>query len=214
MEYLASRKSKVHHRRSRGHIRARGEDSWAIIIELPRDPQFPQRRQQRWATYHGDREGAEKELTRLLHEADSGKILVKKSEANNQTLQIYLEQWIEDRSASKALPERTLVGYRRNLQTWVYPRIGDTALRDITPDTIQGLIRDLATAPNKKAKDPKKETLSPQTVRRTAWHRLFLIEAKGSRRPFRGITYPGCCRSAKSIHIEMGLGRWYPDITT
>lgn len=56
---------------ARGHLRKRSKDAWSIVIELDRDPDTGKRRQ-KWSTVYGTKRDAEKELTRLLIEADKG----------------------------------------------------------------------------------------------------------------------------------------------
>ncbi len=50
----------------RGHLRKRGKDTWAIVIDLPKDPASGKRHQQ-WHTVHGTRRDAERALSELLH---------------------------------------------------------------------------------------------------------------------------------------------------
>ena len=54
----------------RGHIRQRGKRSWAIVLDLGRDSRG--RRRQHWHTVRGTKKDAERELTKLLHELDTG----------------------------------------------------------------------------------------------------------------------------------------------
>jgi hypothetical protein len=55
----------------KGHLRKRGERSWAIVIELDRDPATGKRRQ-KWHTVQGTRKKAEGELARLLNDVATG----------------------------------------------------------------------------------------------------------------------------------------------
>ena len=55
--------------RRRGGLVDRGEDTWGLVINHI-DPVTGKRRQ-KWHTFHGSRKAAEKELSRLLNEADT-----------------------------------------------------------------------------------------------------------------------------------------------
>lgn len=53
----------------RGHILKRGRESWAVVVDLGRDPMTGKRRQS-WRTVRGTKRDAEALLIRLLHERD------------------------------------------------------------------------------------------------------------------------------------------------
>jgi len=54
-----------------GSIKKRSEGSWTLIISLGKDP-LTGRRRQKWYTVRGNKKAAEAELTRLLHELNTG----------------------------------------------------------------------------------------------------------------------------------------------
>ena len=54
----------------RGHLKQRSPGSWSLVIDMGCDENG--KRQQRWSTVRGTKREAEKELTRLLRELDSG----------------------------------------------------------------------------------------------------------------------------------------------
>ena len=74
----------------KGHIRKRGERSWAIVLELERGPGG--KRRQKWHTVRGTKRDAERELARLLHELNIGSYV----EPSQMTVAEYLERWLED----------------------------------------------------------------------------------------------------------------------
>ena len=51
-----------------GHIRKRGERSWAIIIDLPRGPDGKRRR--KWHSIKGNKKDAQRKRNELLHEIE------------------------------------------------------------------------------------------------------------------------------------------------
>ena len=74
----------------KGHIRQRGEKSWAIVLDLGRDAEG--KRRQKWHTVRGRKKDAERELARLLHEINTGAYV----EPSRMTLSDYLDRWLED----------------------------------------------------------------------------------------------------------------------
>jgi len=55
----------------RGHIRKRGKDSYTIVVNLGTDRETGRRRQQ-WVTVRGTKKDAERRLSELLNQLDSG----------------------------------------------------------------------------------------------------------------------------------------------
>ena len=55
----------------RGHITQRAKGSWSIVLDLGRDPSTGKRRQ-KWVTVRGTKKDAEKKLTELQSQLDSG----------------------------------------------------------------------------------------------------------------------------------------------
>jgi tetrahydrodipicolinate N-succinyltransferase len=75
----------------RGHIRKHRQNSWAIIIDLPRDSDG--KRKQEWITVKGTKKDAEKKLAELLHQVDTGGFV----KANRKTtVAQFLERWLKD----------------------------------------------------------------------------------------------------------------------
>ena len=80
----------------KGHLRKRGERSWAIVIELDRDPVTGKRRQ-KWHTVQGTKKKAEGELARLLNDVATGGYV----EPAKMTVAEYLKKWLEDYAMPK-----------------------------------------------------------------------------------------------------------------
>ncbi|HEV2037044.1 MAG TPA: hypothetical protein VGQ96_00435 [Candidatus Eremiobacteraceae bacterium] len=53
----------------RGHLVQRSPGSWSIVLALGRDADG--KKKQRWITYHGNKRGAMKKLTRELYALDN-----------------------------------------------------------------------------------------------------------------------------------------------
>ncbi|MBE3585410.1 MAG: hypothetical protein IMW94_04460 [Thermoanaerobacter sp.] len=75
----------------RGHIRKRGKSSWAVVVDLPRDPETGKRRR-KWVTVQGDRKDAERVLAKLLSEIYEGGVGTAPARL---TLGEYLDRWLE-----------------------------------------------------------------------------------------------------------------------
>jgi hypothetical protein len=73
----------------RGHIRKRGERSWAVVVELDRDASG--KRRQQWHTVRGTKDDAETKLTALLSDLDKGLYVA----PAKFTVGDYLERWLE-----------------------------------------------------------------------------------------------------------------------
>ena len=54
-----------------GHIRKRSKGSWTVVVPLDRDPVTGKRRQL-WGTVVGSKKDAQRLLTDLLHQRDTG----------------------------------------------------------------------------------------------------------------------------------------------
>lgn len=111
----------------RGHIRKRG-DTYAVVIELPRDP-LTKKRRQRWHSGIRTKREAEATLTRLLRERDTGQAL----DPSTQTLGDYLDGWIAKRRASGRIRQSTAEEYAYLLKCHILPALGGVAVAALTP---------------------------------------------------------------------------------
>ena len=118
----------------RGHIRKRGKNSWFISFRHGRDPITGKpRRVQR--TIRGKKSDAEKELTKLLSEADLGVVPT----SGKITLGEWLDQWLQDVVAHRNQP-RTLHSYASIVRNHLTPQIGNTRLSQLEPGHIERLM--------------------------------------------------------------------------
>ena len=72
----------------RGHIRRRGKNSWAIVIDQGRDTDG--KRRQKWHTVRGTKKHAQGELAAILYQMNTGSYV----EPNKLTVCDYLDQWL------------------------------------------------------------------------------------------------------------------------
>ena len=116
----------------RGHIRKRG-GSWALVVEIGRDPQTGKRRQQ-WRTVHGTKKDAERELRELMQRIETGGF----AKPSRLTVGAFLERWLRDYAASNTAP-RTLEGYRGIVRRYLLPEFGSLEIEQLAPRHIQSL---------------------------------------------------------------------------
>jgi len=127
---------------ARGHIRparsAAGQEgrAWQVVVDTrSTDGQ----RRQHWVTVHGARRDAERELTRLLREADTGHLV-----SVRDTLSEYLDRWLTDWAPHHVAPQ-TIAGYRTHVRR-LQATLGSVPLGKLTALQIERAIADLLKA--------------------------------------------------------------------
>lgn len=115
----------------RGHIRKRGKNSWAIVVDLGRDPQTGKRRQQT-ATVRGTKKDAERELRALLTRLETGAYV----KPTKVTVGEFLRQWLENYVMTNTSP-RTAEGYWVIVKCHLLPNLGAIPLTQLQPSHIQ-----------------------------------------------------------------------------
>lgn len=114
----------------KGHIRPRGKGTWAIVVDLGRDPNG--KRQQKWHTVHGNKKDAERELTRLLHQLHNGDYV----EPSKMTLGEYMQRWLDDYAATN-VSAKTFERYAEIVRIHLIPALGRHQLPKLQPLHIQ-----------------------------------------------------------------------------
>lgn len=132
----------------KGHIRKRGKNSWAVVVDLPRDPETGKRRQ-RWVTVQGTKEDAERELAKLLVEHYSGGLGTAPARL---TLGEYLDSWLK--AIGSEIKPSTAFSYRTFVRLWRDTPLAGAPLIKLTPLEIQ------------KALSIMLQKLSPETVKK------------------------------------------------
>ncbi len=115
----------------KGHIRNRGKNSWAIVLDLDRSPEG--RRRQKWHAVRGTKRDAERELARLLHELNTGAYV----EPARMTVGEYLERWLAD-YAKNNVAAKTFERYAEIVRIHLKPAFGYLRLPKLQPLHIQG----------------------------------------------------------------------------
>ncbi len=119
---------------ARGTIRQRSKvrkDSWTVQIYTGVDARTGKKRYHSEAV-KGTMALAERRLTELLREVDTGTFV----ERSRLTVAEYLEQWLQDIAAPR-VSNRTLEGYKGNLDRYIVPKLGKIPLEKLTPRHVQ-----------------------------------------------------------------------------
>ncbi len=115
----------------RGHITKRGKNSYTIVLNLGIDPQTGKRKQQ-WVSVKGGKKDAEKRLSELLHQLDTGTFM----KPTKTTLAEYLERWLKDYAWPNLAP-KTAEGYEHIIRRHFIPALGNMALTQLKPEHLQ-----------------------------------------------------------------------------
>ena len=115
----------------KGHIRRRGERSWAIVLDIGRDNSG--KRRQRWHSINGTKKDAERELNRLLHSMNSGGYI----EPSRLSVADFLRKWLDD-CAKPNVAGKTFERYEQLVVQHLIPAIGNIPLAKLHPLHIQG----------------------------------------------------------------------------
>jgi integrase len=115
----------------RGHITKRGKDSYSIVISLGKDPDTGKYRYQ-WVSVKGTKKDAEKRLSELLHQLDTGTFV----NPSKTTLAEYLQRWLQE-YAKPNLSPRGFERYESITRVHLIPRLGNTPLVQLTSEQLQ-----------------------------------------------------------------------------
>lgn len=116
----------------RGHIRQRGDNTWAVILYRGRDPNTG-RKKYKWYPVKGTQEDAEKLLTKLLRQVDTNTF----ADPGKLTLGEFLQRWLTDYCESN-VEKTTLARYRGIVNNHLTPALGNMLLAKLQPLDIQG----------------------------------------------------------------------------
>ena len=117
----------------RGHIKQRStvKGTWTLVIELDRDP-TTNKRQQKWITVKGSRREAERRLSEILHQQDTGSFAV----PTKTTVADYLIRWLADYARHNLTP-RSFERYESVIRVHLIPDIGSIPLTQLKASSVQ-----------------------------------------------------------------------------
>lgn len=142
----------------RGHIRARGKQSWELKFEAGKRDATGKRRIHR-ETFRGSRDGAERRLTQLLAQYDNGTYVA----PSQVTLAEYLRSWL---TGADHLAKKTAERYSELVEQQIIRHLGRTPLQQLRPSQIAEWHRTLRRHGGKNGRP-----LSPQTIKNA--HRVL-----------------------------------------
>lgn len=169
----------------KGHVRPRGEGTWAIVLDVgERDPKTGKKRR-KWHTFKGTKRQADSECARLIAQLEAGTYV----EPTKQTVAQFLDEWLTFIGPSVA--PKTLERYTEICRKTIAPQIGDVILAKLKTDRIDAAFSTMLTAGRRAVQGG----LSPRTVHHA---RRVLIKALAqavtwerlSRNPAAGTTAP------------------------
>jgi len=108
----------------------RYKDNWNIIIELGDDPQTGKRKQ-RWFSFRGTKAEAERRLTELLHQLDTGTFI----NPGKTTLGEYLGKWLNGYKPN--LSPRGFERYQSIIDKGLIPALGHIMLTQLKPEHVR-----------------------------------------------------------------------------
>jgi integrase len=112
----------------RGTIQRRGKSSWRIRFEGGVDAEG--RRKRHTLTIAGKRQDAQRELTRLLSEADAGTL----PEPSKTTVAEYLREWL---NGENDLSPKTAERYRELAELQIIPHLGGKLMQRLKPHEVK-----------------------------------------------------------------------------
>jgi len=143
----------------KGHVRQRGKDSWAIVID-GRDSSG--KRKRLWHSFKGTKREAQIECARLVSAKTGGTYV----EPTKLTLAAWLTQWLA--TVRQEVSPKTHERYDELVRNYLIPALGPTLLSKLSPIQIQVAFNDWAVGGRR---DGKPGGLAPRT--RHHLHRLL-----------------------------------------
>ena len=144
----------------KGHVRKRGKESWAIVLDLGRDADG--KRRQKWHSVKGTKRDAEREMARLVNSLNVGDYI----EPSKIRVSEFLAKWLEDYAKANVSP-KTYERYEQIIDSSIVPKLGAHRLADLRPMHIQGFYSEAM----RDGRRDGKGGLSAQTV--LHFHRLL-----------------------------------------
>jgi integrase len=115
----------------RGHITQRSKSTYSIKISLGKDPATGRYKSQ-WFTVKGSKKDAEKRLSELLHQIDTGNYM----QPGKTTVADYLQRWLTD-YAEPNLSPRSYERYTGIVRQYLIPDFGSIQLSQLKPEHLQ-----------------------------------------------------------------------------
>ena len=115
----------------RGHITQRSKGTYSIKISIGKDPATGKYKSQ-WFTVKGSKKDAERRLSELLHQIDTGNYM----KPGKTTVADYLQRWLSD-YAKPNLSPRSYERYAGIIRKHLIPDFGNIQLSQLRPEHLQ-----------------------------------------------------------------------------
>ncbi len=115
----------------RGHIVQRSKDTYSIKVSLGKNPATGKYKSQ-WFTVKGSKKDAEKRLSEILHQLDTGNYM----KPGKTTVTDYLTRWLSD-YAKPNLSPRGFERYQGIITKHLIPDFGSIQLSQLKPEHLQ-----------------------------------------------------------------------------
>lgn len=115
----------------RGHITQRSKGTYSIKISLGKDPATGKYKSQ-WFTVQGSKKDAEKRLSEILHQLDTGAYM----KPGKTTVADYLQRWLSD-YAKPNLSPRGYERYESIIRVHLIPNLGSIPLVQLRTEHLQ-----------------------------------------------------------------------------
>lgn len=112
-------------------IKRKGSSNYTIVLQLGLNPATGKRKQQ-WITAGPSKREAEKQMTKLIHELDSGMFV----KPDKTIMKDYLEKWLSD-YAKPNLSPRSYDRYTGIINKYLIPELGSIQLTQLRPEHLQ-----------------------------------------------------------------------------
>ncbi len=114
----------------KGHIRSRGKNSWAVVLDLGKS--VGGKRRQKWHVVHGTKKDALREQARLMNSINTGDYV----EPTKTTVGDFLRRWLSD-YAKVNVAGKTFERYQDIVRNHLEPTIGSLSHSKLQPLHIQ-----------------------------------------------------------------------------
>ena len=150
-----------------GSVRRRGKNSWEVSFERGKDPITGKRRMHS-ENIKGRRKDADRKLTELLHERDTGTDLT----PHRLTVASYLQRWLRD-DPKHTVAQSTFVCYASIVDRHLIPKLGSLRLADLRPAHIQAAYGSwLDSGPSRQTVQQHHAVLRKSLVQAVKWRLL------------------------------------------
>lgn len=122
----------------RGYIKQRAKGSWSISIYIGKD-NITNKKKYKWYTVRGTKKEAEKFLNEKINEVEKGIYI----DSKNMSLCEYLNYWYNQKCLPNLAPT-TYESYRRNIDKYIIPHLGNIKLQNLLPLQLQSFYSELS----------------------------------------------------------------------